>query len=108
MINKAKNSKILIIVESPAKVQKIQTILQNAGYTNLIVTASAGHTISIKDNKRSYKNTGIHPDQNFKLDFAVMPEKTDLVDKLKEMTKNVDFVYIASDPDCEGDKLPEV
>lgn len=100
-----KNIKVLIICESPNKVNHIKEYLQNAGYTNLIVTASAGHIISIKDNKRSYKNTGIHPDQDFKLDFAVMPEKTDLVDKLKTMSKNVDFVYIASDPDREGAQI---
>ena len=98
-----KNTKVLIICESPNKVNKIKEYLQKAGYTNLIVTASAGHIINIKDNKHSYKNTGIHPEQDFKLDFAIMPEKISLVEKLKELVKNSDFVYIASDPDREGE-----
>lgn len=100
-----KNIKALVICESPNKVHKINEYLQNAGYTNVTVIASAGHIINIKDNKRSYKNTGIHPDQDFKLDFAVMPDKTTLVDKLKALTKTVDFVYIASDPDREGAQI---
>jgi DNA topoisomerase IA len=65
---------LLVIVESPNKVATITKIFKDLGYVNTTVTASVGHTTKIKDNENSYKNTGIHPDMDFLVDWEVDPE----------------------------------
>lgn len=100
-----KTDKILVICESPNKVKTISEILKKAGYSNVVVMASVGHIASIADNPKSFKNTGIHPEDNFKLDYKVLAEKRDVVKKLKEQAALVDLVYISSDPDREGAQI---
>jgi len=70
-----------------------------------MVAATIGHTTRIKDNKNSYKNSGIHPDNNFKIDWEVSPDKQKVIEELKAKAKAVDLVLIASDPDREGECL---
>ena len=101
----SKTDKVLIIVESPNKLKTISEILKKAGYSNTTVMASVGHIANIADNPKSYKNTGIHPDDNFKLDYRILTEKKDVVKKLKEQVAISDLVYIASDPDREGAQI---
>lgn len=100
-----KTKRNLVIVESPNKVKSLLKILKDAGYTKTIVMASVGHISEIKDKKDSYWNTGIYPDKKFKTDFAVDSSKKETVDKLIEQVKLSDFVYIASDPDREGESI---
>ena len=101
----ALDKKILVIVESPNKVSTVSKILKDLGYINTTVMASVGHTTKIKDNKNSYKNTGIHPDKDFEVDWAVDTDKKTIVDKLILQARQSDLVLIASDPDREGESL---
>lgn len=71
---------------------------------NYNVVASVGHIMEIK-NGGSYFNTGIDPKNGFKTDYAVAPAKKEVVDELKEQVKKADFVYIATDPDREGEAI---
>lgn len=101
----SKTDKILIITESPNKVKTVTNILNKAGYSNIIVMASVGHIANIADNPKSYKNTGIHPQDGFKIDYKVLPDKREVVKKLKEQVAASSLVYIASDPDREGAQI---
>lgn len=94
-----------MLVESPTKCAKIKHILAELGYKKVTVMATLGHTTNIKDNRKSYKNTGIYPEQEFKADYEVMPDKIKLVNQIKEAAKASDLVLIASDPDREGESL---
>jgi DNA topoisomerase-1 len=99
------DKKLLVIVESPNKVSTITKILKDLGYSKAVVMASVGHTTKIKDNKKSYHNTGIYPDEDFRVDWTVDPDKKSIVEGLKAQAKNADLVLIASDPDREGESL---
>ena len=92
--------RILIIVESPNKIKSLRSFLPS----NYIVMASVGHISEIKDGGK-YWNTGIDPNDDFKADFAVSSDKKDVVSGLKEQVKLADKVYIASDPDREGESI---
>lgn len=98
-----KTDKILCIVESPNKKATISSIFKNAGFTNVTVMASVGHITEIKDDKKSYWNTGIYPNANFKINFTVAQGKKEVVSKLKEAVKKADLVILATDPDREGE-----
>lgn len=100
-----KNKNILVLVESPAKVKKVGEIFKKLGYTKAKVAATIGHTTFIKDDYKSYKNTGIYPDQNFKIQWAIAEDKVKVVENIKQQAKTAELVLIASDPDREGESL---
>lgn len=100
-----KNKKLLVICESPNKVSAISKILKSLGYEQATVLASIGHTTQIKDRKDSFKNSGIYPDENFRVSWEVSPDKQKVVNTIKAAAKDVDYVLIASDPDREGESL---
>ena len=102
-IDKSKN--ILILVESPTKVKSVGQIVKGLGYKNVKVLATVGHTTEIKNVKGSYKNTGIYPDNNFKVTYMVSEDKHKVVEDIKTQAKWADIVLIASDPDREGENL---
>lgn len=94
---KAENSgKALVIVESPAKSKTIKKILGN----NYIIEASMGHIRDLPS-----KGLGFDIDNDFKATFEVIPEKKKVVDNLNKIAKTVDRVYLASDPDREGEAI---
>ena len=95
-----KNKKILVIVESPNKVQHIQKYLRDAGY-KVNVMASVGHIMSLADGG-SYYNSGVDPKNNFDLNLKVSEDKYKVVQQLKDQAKTADLVYLMSDPDREG------
>ena len=95
-----KNKKILVIVESPNKVQHIQKYLRDAGY-KVNVMASVGHIMSLADGG-SYYNSGVEPENNFNLNLKVSEDKYKVVQQLKDQAKTADLVYLMSDPDREG------
>ena len=95
-----KNKKILVIVESPNKVQHIQKYLRDAGY-KVNVMASVGHIMSLADGG-SYYNSGVDPKNNFDLNLKVSEDKYKVVQQLKDQAKTADSVYLMSDPDREG------
>jgi len=88
--------KILVIVESPAKVKTINKILG----TKYKVTASMGHLIDLP------KSTiGVDVDHDFEAKFIVVRDKLKTMAKLKKEAKDVEEIVIATDPDREGEAI---
>lgn len=96
--------KTLILVESPNKIKTISKILKDAGWKDFLVKASVGHISEIKDGG-SYYNSGIEPTEDFKTNYVVSNSKKEVVKELVELVKNVDQVYVCSDPDREGEAI---
>ena len=86
----------LVIVESPAKVKTIKKFL-SSGYK---VEASMGH---IRDLPKS--QIGIDINNNFEPKYITIRGKGPISDKLKKEAKNVDKVFLATDPDREGEAI---
>ena len=86
----------LVIVESPSKVKSIKKYLGD-DYT---VMASKGH---IRDLPKS--KFGIDVDNGFKPEYINMPDKKELIKSLKTAADASDFVYLATDPDREGEAI---
>ena len=93
---KNNNEKSLVIVESPAKTKTIKKILGD----EYDIEASYGH---IRDFPP--KVLGFDVSDNFKPSFDIIPEKKAVVKKLNELAKKADKVYLASDPDREGEAI---
>ncbi|MCZ6528484.1 MAG: type I DNA topoisomerase [Candidatus Dadabacteria bacterium] len=89
-------SKSLIIVESPAKAKTIKKYLGE----DFNVEASSGHLIDLPTSK-----LGVDIDNNFNPEYVVIRGKAKYLDKLKKAAKNADKVYLASDPDREGEAI---
>ncbi len=89
-------SKGLVIVESPTKAKTIQKYL-GAGYE---VEASFGH---IKDLPK--KSLGVDLDNDFSTEYVVIPGKEKVIAKLKKLAKSADAIYLAPDPDREGEAI---
>jgi len=89
-------AKGLVIVESPAKAKTIQKYL-GPGYD---VEASLGH---IKDLPK--KSLGVDLDNDFSTEYVVIPGKEKVVAKLKKLAKTANAIYLAPDPDREGEAI---
>jgi DNA topoisomerase-1 len=89
-------AKGLVIVESPAKAKTIQKYL-GKGFE---VEASFGH---VKDLPKS--NLGVDIDNDFDTEYVVIPGKEKVLVKLKKLAKGADTVYLAPDPDREGEAI---
>lgn len=100
-----KNSNILVIVESPNKVAAVTKYLKAAGYEKVIVSASVGHISSLKDNRTSYKNSGIFPEEDFRMNIAISDDKKEIVKKLADLAKVSEYVFVMTDPDREGEAI---
>lgn len=70
-------------MESPNKTSTLTSIFKKLGFTKLKVMASVGHIAQIADDPKSYRNTGIYPSENFKIKVTLLPEKKEVVAKLK-------------------------
>ena len=93
---KGKKETSLVIVESPAKTKTIRKIL-GSDYT---IEASFGHIRDLPSN-----DLGFDIKNDFKPTFVVIPEKKKVVTKLNTLAKQCDKVYLASDPDREGEAI---
>lgn len=89
-------NKGLIIVESPAKVKTIKKFLGQ----NFLIEASLGHVRDLPTNKM-----GVDEDNGFEPIYEVLSDKIKVVDKLKKSAGKVDKVYLAPDPDREGEAI---
>jgi DNA topoisomerase-1 len=89
-------SKSLVIVESPAKAKTIGKYLGK----DFVVKASLGH---IKDLPK--KDLAIDVDHDFRPNYVVIEGKKKLIDELKQAAKGADQVYLAADPDREGEAI---
>ncbi len=87
-------AKNLIIVESPAKTRTLKKFLGR----NWAVEASVGH---IRDLPK--KDMGLGP--GFEPKYAILAAKKDVVKRLKAAAKNAEHVYLAPDPDREGEAI---
>jgi DNA topoisomerase-1 len=88
--------KNLVIVESPAKAKTIGRYLGD----NYRITASVGH---IRDLPSS--TIGVDVKQGYKPRYITMKGKEKVIRELKEMAADADRVYIATDPDREGEAI---
>ncbi|SJZ52653.1 DNA topoisomerase-1 [Pilibacter termitis] len=101
MVTKAKAKKTtakknLVIVESPAKAKTIEKYLGR----NFKVLASIGH---IRDLPKS--RMAIDIEHNYQPDYINIRGKGDIIKELKKEAKKADKVYLASDPDREGEAI---
>lgn len=91
-----KRKKNLVIVESPAKAKTIEKYLGR----NYHVIASKGH---IRDLPKS--QMGVDIDDNYKPKYISIRGKGDTIKELKKEAKKAKYVYLASDPDREGEAI---
>ena len=89
-------SKSLVIVESPAKAKTIKKYLGK----DFSVEASSGHLIDLPNNK-----LGVNIEKNFKPEYVVIKNKKKFLDQLEKASKKADNIYLASDPDREGEAI---
>lgn len=85
-----------MIVESPAKAKTIKKYL-GSGYD---VIASMGH---VRDLPKS--RLGVDVKHEFKPKYEIIKGKEELVEKLKKAAEKSDYVYLATDPDREGEAI---
>lgn len=91
-----KKKRSLIIVESPTKIKTLKKFLGDE-YT---IESSVGHIRDLPS-----KNFGIDFENNFEPSYEILPEKKAVVEKLKKAAKEADMVYLAPDPDREGEAI---
>ncbi len=89
-------AKKLLIVESPAKAGTIKKYLGK----DYEVTASMGHIIDLPKSQ-----LGVDVENNFEPKYITIRGKGELLTKLKKQAKNADKVYLATDPDREGEAI---
>ena len=87
----------LLIVESPGKVKKIKEFLGNGWQ----VAASVGH---VRDLPKEGGNDGICP-PDFKPNYVPTERGAEVLARLAEAVKNAGAVYLATDPDREGEAI---
>ena len=86
----------LVIVESPAKAKTISKYLGK----NYTVEASMGHVRDLPKSK-----LGVDIEENFTPKYITIRGKGELINKLKKAAKKADKVYLATDPDREGEAI---
>lgn len=92
-------SKKIVIVESPSKSKTIEKYLGS----DYIVTSSKGH---VRDLATSGKEgLGVDVENQFLPKYVINKDKKDVVKELKELVKESDEVYLATDPDREGEAI---
>ena len=89
-------AKYLVIVESPAKVKTIKKFLGK----NYEVMASNGH---VRDLPKS--QLGFSPENNFEPKYITIRGKGEILAKLRKEVKKADKIYLATDPDREGEAI---
>lgn len=89
-------AKSLVIVESPAKARTINKYL-GSGYT---VKASMGHVLDLPK-----KELGVDIQGGFKPTYITIPGRKQVIQELKAAAKHADAVYLAADPDREGEAI---
>jgi len=89
-------AKSLLVVESPVKMKTLSKFLGK----DYVIKATYGH---IKDLPKS--KMGVDVDHDFRPQFTVVKGKAKIVAELKKAGKEVDNIYIGSDPDREGEAI---
>lgn len=96
-----KKEKALVIVESPAKSKTIRKILGDS-YT---IEASYGHIRNLPTKDAATENLGFDINHDFEPKFEIIPGKQKVVTRLNDLAKKADKIYLASDPDREGEAI---
>ena len=91
--------KNLVIVESPSKSKTIEKYLGK----DYKVVSSKGHIRDLAT--KGKEGLGVDVENNFKPTYEVSKDKKDVVKQLKNLVKDSDFVYLATDPDREGEAI---
>lgn len=86
----------LVIVESPAKAKTIKKYLGK----NYVVEASMGH---VRDLPKS--QLGVDIEKNYEPKYITIRGKGELLDKIKKLAKKSEKIYLATDPDREGEAI---
>jgi len=89
-------AKYLIIVESPAKIKTLKKFLG----PDYLFESSIGH---VRDLPK--KGFGIDIEGGFEPTYEIMPDKAEVIQKLQKAAKTCDTVYLAPDPDREGEAI---
>jgi len=89
-------AKALVIVESPAKAKTIMKFL-GSGH---VVKASMGHVRDLPKNK-----IGVDEKKDFKPTYQVLPGRKKVVDELRKSAESAEAIYLAADPDREGEAI---
>jgi len=96
-VEKEKMSRSLVIVESPAKAKTINKYLGK----DFQVEASFGHIMDLPK-----RDIGVELEhRTFEPTLVVSPDKEKVVQKLRKMAQKADAVYLAPDPDREGEAI---
>lgn len=88
--------KSLVIVESPSKARTIKKYLGR----DFRVEASSGHLVDLPSSR-----LGVDIQDNFKPNYTVIKGKTKYLENLKKASRDAEKVYLASDPDREGEAI---
>ena len=92
----ASDSTNLIIVESPSKAKTLQKFLGDS----FVIEASVGHIRDLP------KNTlGVDVEDNFKTTYVASDDKSKVIKQLKNLIKKANTLYLATDPDREGEAI---
>ena len=97
----AAQEKSLVIVESPAKSKTIKKILGDS----FQIEASYGHIRNLPTKDAATENLGFDVNNNFEPKFEIIPGKQQVVRKLNDLAKKAGKIYLASDPDREGEAI---
>lgn len=89
-------SKSLIIVESPSKAKTINKYLGK----DFVVEASVGHVKNLPKSK-----LGVDVENKYAVTYETIPGKEEIIEKLQLLAEKADKVYIATDPDREGEAI---
>lgn len=91
--------KTLIIVESPSKAKTLTKYLGS----DYIVLASYGHVMDL--NPESQRGLGVDVENDFHADYVIMGDKKDKVRAIVHAASGVDAIFLATDPDREGEAI---
>ncbi len=86
----------LVIIEGVGKKDTIKKYLGN----DYEVVATKGHVRDLPQ-----KSLAVNPRNNFEVQYMIMPDKHDIVKMLKEKSSKADAIYLATDPDREGEAI---
>jgi DNA topoisomerase I len=99
-------AKNLVIVESPAKAKTINKYLGR----DFRVVASMGHVRDLPKNPKRSKDAthvigGVDTKRGFAVEYAILPAKRKVLDDLRAASKEAEAIYLAADPDREGEAI---
>ena len=94
--NRRRNGQSLVVVESPAKARTIERILGDG----FLIRASRGHVRDLPKGK-----LGVDIEKSFDPSYLVVKDKQDVVRELKDLGDRASSIYLATDPDREGEAI---